>query len=415
MNYLFWALCALIIVIALLFVVLPLWRNSSRNNDVLRDAANLEILRDQVTEMDTDLRNGLLNQELYEQGKSEIKARLLEEVKATMQSVSQSSSNKILATSLAILLPVFSLSLYLYLGNYNAALPLDEKVVADSNGIIHSEQGIRALESQLKNRPEDPNGWFMLASSYIAKNRYKDAAVVYEKIVELVPDDAQVWANYADIYAMAHGKSLQGERVAGYLKKALVLDANNITALALSGTASMQSGDYASAIIFWQNLVSKMEPDSLGKQRFEANIQRASQLLSEQPGGNEKLARLMAEKNQAVAATAVSGKVALSPGLANKAAPTDTVFILARAAQGPKMPLAVFRKQVKDLPLEFTLDDTMAMQPQLKLSGFEQIVVVARVSKSGTPMSQPGDIEGMSGPIKPGTKGLKIVIDTVVP
>ena len=409
----------MIIVIALLFVALPLWRNSTRNNDVLRDAANLDILRDQVTEMDVDLSNGLLTQELYDQGKNEIKARLVNEVKTTEQSILQPSSSRSLAIVLAVLLPLFAFPLYLYLGNYNAALPLNEKVVADSSGIIHSEQGLRALESQLKNRPEDPNGWFMLASSYIAKEQYKEAADVYEKLVKLVPDDAQVWANYADVYAMANGKSLLGERVAEYLKKALELDANNITALALSGTASMQSGDYASAIIFWQKLVSKMDPESFGTQRFKANILRASQLLAAQPGGKEKLAQLLADMSKDAEAsnalTSVTGMVALSPELAKKAAPTDTVFILARAAQGPKMPLAVFRKQVKDLPLKFTLDDTMAMQPQLKLSGFDQVVVVARVSKSGTPMAQPGDMQGLSGPIKPGSKGLKILIDSVVP
>jgi cytochrome c-type biogenesis protein CcmH len=105
----------------------------------------------------------------------------------------------------------------------------------------------------------------------------------------------------------------------------------------------------------------------------------------------------------------------LSPALAGKVSPTDTVFILARASQGPKMPLAVLRKQVRDLPLKFTLDDSMAMQPQLKLSGFEQVVVVARVSKSGTPMAQAGDLQGLSGAVKPGTKGLNIVIDAAVP
>ena len=101
--------------------------------------------------------------------------------------------------------------------------------------------------------------------------------------------------------------------------------------------------------------------------------------------------------------------------MAGKAAPDDTVFILARAAQGPNMPLAVLRKQVKDLPVKFTLDDSMAMQPQLKLSGFDQVVVVARVSRSGTPAAQPGDLQGLSGAVKPGTRGLNIVIDSAVP
>lgn len=114
------------------------------------------------------------------------------------------------------------------------------------------------------------------------------------------------------------------------------------------------------------------------------------------------------------APNAVSGKVSLSPALADKVTPTDTVFILARAAQGPRMPLAVFRKQVKDLPMEFTLDDSMAMQPQMKLSGFDLVIVAARVSKSGTAMSQPGDFEGLSAAIKPGTTGLNIVIDTEI-
>ncbi len=110
----------------------------------------------------------------------------------------------------------------------------------------------------------------------------------------------------------------------------------------------------------------------------------------------------------------VSGKVSLSPSLQGKVSPEDTVFILARAAQGPRMPLAVFRKQVKDLPMEFTLNDSMAMQPQMKLSGFAQIVVAARVSKSGTAMSRPGDLEGVSSSVAPGTTGLNIVIDTEI-
>lgn len=114
------------------------------------------------------------------------------------------------------------------------------------------------------------------------------------------------------------------------------------------------------------------------------------------------------------ATNAISGKVSLSPALRGKVSPNDTVFILARAAQGPRMPLAVYRKQVKDLPMEFTLDDSMAMRPQMKLSGFDQVVVAARVSKSGAAIAQPGDYEGVTASVKPGTTGLNIVIDTEI-
>jgi len=114
------------------------------------------------------------------------------------------------------------------------------------------------------------------------------------------------------------------------------------------------------------------------------------------------------------APNAVSGKVSLSPAVKSKVSPTDTVYILARATQGPRMPIVVFRKQVKDLPMEFTLDDSMAMQPQRKLSNFDLVIVAARVSKSGGAISQPGDYEGVSSAIKPGTTGLNIVIDTEI-
>ncbi len=427
MNYMFWIMCAVLVAIALLFIVLPLWRTAVRKDEVQRDDVNLEILRDQVSEMDADLRNGLLTQELYEQGKEEIQARLVEEVGTSQQKTAPAKNSKNLAIVLTVLLPLFSIPLYLYLGNHYAALPVGEKIELDSSGLIGSEVGIMALEKQLSRHGDNPNSWYMLANSYVSIQKYPEALKAYEQLVKLVPDEAQIWASYADVYGMANGRTLKSDVVAGFLDKALALDPTNMSTLALAGSAAMERKDYIQAITFWQKMMLQIPPGSPNAIRFSGSIQSALDLLAAQPDGAEKLAELERRQMQAEAdlqaarlaasnpAAAVSGKVSLSPSLEGKVKPSDTIFILARAAEGPKMPLAAFRKQVKDLPMEFTLDDSMAMQPQMKISGFNQVVVVARVSKSGTPMAQSGDLEGKTEIIEPGTKGLDIVIDTVVP
>jgi len=417
---LFWTISAALLLLAIIFLMVPLWRKSASSNDVLRDAANLGILRDQSEELEIDLRNGLLTQEAYEQGKLELQARLLDEVKSTEQPVAKipRNPNKVLAIILAVALPLFTIPTYLTVGNTKAMLPLELQNAAPDTGPIRTEEGLRELASELEDNP-DPNGWYRLANSYIEMKRYEEGAKAYEELLKLVPDEAQLWANYADVYAMAHGKTLQGPEVAQMLETALDLDPNNITALALSGSVGMERGDYVLALTNWQKLFGLLPPNSGDAESFKVSIERARGLLAAQPGGKEKLAKLPFDATTQQAAAnpevAITGKVTLSPSLLDKASPNDTVFILARAAQGPKMPLAVFRKQVKDLPMEFTLDDTMAMRPELKLSGFDQVVVVARVSKSGTPMAQSGDLEGLSSAIKPGTKDLQVMIDKVVP
>ena len=412
------------LLVATLFVALPLWRKGAPGNEVLRDAANLGILRDQSAELETDLGNGLLTQDAYEQGKRELQSRLMEEVKIpepgkTGQPVKPlRNPTKSLAVALTILLPIFSVSLYLTIGSPGALSP-QETITTDADGIIRSDEALQRMEKKLKSMPKNPNDWWTLARSYSELKRYPEAAKAYKQLVNLVPGEAQLWANYADVFAMAHGQTLQSEEVAKLLGKALELDANNLTALALSGSAAMERQDYVAAISHWQKLIVQIPPGTQDAQMFSSGIQQARDLLAAQPGGKEKLAKLPASdtpaKPVANSASTITGTASLSPALAGKVAPTDIVFILARAAQGPKMPLAVLRKQVKDLPLKFTLDDSMAMQPQLKLSGFDQVVVVARVSKSGTPMAQAGDLEGLSATIKPGSKGLNIVIDSVVP
>lgn len=414
---LFWIYCAVLLIAALPFLVWPLWRKKAANNDVLRDAANLAILRDQATELEADLNNSLLTQESFEQGRRELQVRLLDEVKTTdAPATAPRNPARILAIVLALLIPLGSVLLYLQIGNFKALQPQQQQGEgAEGFGVLRSEAALQELEAKLVKLPENPDGWLMLARSYTELQRYSDAVRAYGQLVKLVPNESQLWTNYADAMAMNNNQSLLGEPTK-FINKALALDPENTTALALAGSSAMERGDYVAAITYWQKLVSLLPPDYPQIQMIHDGINQAREYLSQQKGGKEMLARLSAAPAKAAVnpAVAITGRVSLSPALLAKAAPTDFVFILARAAEGPKMPLAVIRKQVKDLPVEFTLDDSMAMQPQLKLSGFDKVVVLARVSKSGTPMAQAGDLEGTAGIVKPGTRGLNITIDSTV-
>jgi cytochrome c-type biogenesis protein CcmH len=405
--------------VALLFVVLPLWRSSATSNAVLRNVANLEIFRDQIAEMDADLQNGLLTQELYEQGKHELQARLLDEVNEDQVVITKARNPlKVLAISLAILMPLASAALYWKIGNVNSLSPRAEMATMSGAGNMRSPQSIAALEEKVANNPKDGESLLLLARSYGELERYADAAKAYDRLTQNVTDEAWIWADYADVLAMAQGQSLSGPPTK-LIEKALALDPNLPKALALAGSAAMERGDYAAAIRHWESLLKGLPADSEDGKMIEGGIQQARELLAQAKGKKgaqfAQTAPARESKQNAVQAKErISGTVTLSAALKAKTSPTDTVFVLARAAQGPKMPLAIVRKQVKDLPLQFTLDDSMAMAPQMKLSNFDEVVVVVRVSKSGNAMPESGDLQGMSNPIKPGSSGLKISIDTVV-
>lgn len=413
---LFWLICAAILIVAILFVAVPLWRGISKNNSVERDAANLEIVRDQIAEMDNDLKNGLLTTELHEQGKRELQARLLEEVGdgKGVEASNKPHPLRIMAVVLAVALPLSAVGLYLKIGNPNALVP--QVGLTGAGGIVRDAASLNALEEKSAQNPNDPEVLFTLARSYVEIGRYADAARKYESLTKLVPDEAMLWADYADALAMTHS-SLLGAPTK-LLDRALELDPTLAKALALSGTAAMERGDYSAAINNWGKLRRQLPDGSDDAKMIDQGLQQAQQLLAQSTGG--KAAPVLDQINQppnnapAAGAERITGTVSLSDAIKRNADPDDTVFVLARAAQGPKMPLAILRKQVRDLPVKFTLDDSMAMSPAMKMSNFDQVVVVARISKSGNAMPQPGDLMGMSKPLALGSSGVKISIDQQV-
>jgi cytochrome c-type biogenesis protein CcmH len=321
--------------------------------------------------------------------------------------------------ALVVLLPVTAVGLYWQLGSRHALLQQESNVSAEGFAGVRSGAALNALEEKVAGQPDDAESLLLLARSYSELERFADAAQVYDRLTQLLPNEAQLWADYADVLAMASGRTLLGTPTK-LLNKALALDPDNFKALALSGSAAMERGDYTVTVSHWEKLLKMVPREDENASIIENGIQQARVLMAQKNAGKSPVKNLPASAGtqaQAVQAgkEGITGSVVLSDALKAQVSPGDTLFVLVRAAEGPKMPLAIVRKQVKDLPLKFTLDDSTAMSAEMKMSNFDRVVVIARVSKSGNAMSQPGDLQGMSATVKPGTKGLTISIDKVVP
>lgn len=274
------------------------------------------------------------------------------------------------------------------------------------------------LAARMKEQPDDPEGWAMLARSYTVLGRHAEALTAYEKAVKLRNDDAQLLADYADSLAVANNRQLAGEPIK-IIEKALKLDPRNVKALALAGTYAFTQKDYAGAVKHWEQVVQLGSADSGYVQQIQAALAEARQLAG-LPAEPAKLAAAAtpatapAAPSALAAGQSVSGTVVLAPALAKLAGPDDTVFIFARAANGGRMPLAILRKQVRDLPIQFTLDDSLSMSPAAKLSGAPSVVVSARISKSGEALPKPGDLAGQAAPVALGATGVRIEISDQV-
>jgi cytochrome c-type biogenesis protein CcmH len=275
---------------------------------------------------------------------------------------------------------------------------------------------VETLSQRLKDRPDDAQGWTMLARAYAALGRNAEAVPAFQKAVSLNTGDAGLLADYADTLAVQNDRQLNGEPLK-LVERALKIEPGNLKALALAGTAAFDRKDFAGAVKYWEQLKQGVPADSTYLGQVQAGIDEARQLGKLPPSAKAPVtAPDAAGGNASIFApgSTVSGRVTLAKALAGQAGPDDTVFVFARAAEGSRMPLAILRKQVKDLPFDFQLDDSMAMSPAAKLSGAPSVIVGARVSKTGEAMPQNGDLTGQSAPVAPGATGLKIEIGEVV-
>lgn len=416
----FWVVVACFIVAALLFVLPPLLKPMNVSGRQSRSALNVAVYRDQIVELEQDLRNDAISAEQYEVGRKELERRLLEDVavnEAPAEPAKVASRNTAIVVGVAV--PLFAVFLYTQLGKpdtINPTVQVAQPTAGAQDGEDHSDVGaqieamVASLEQRLQSNPDDMEGWLMLARSYRFLKRHTEAAQAFERSMPMVEQNAQMLADYADTLAMARGGAMDGKPMQ-LIQKALTLEPTNQQALWLAGTSALESQNYAQALVYWQRLQAQIPPGSRDAQIMAANIAEAQALA----GGKAPPVAPETTASSGGDGGVVSGTAQLAPELANKVSPGDTLFIFARAAQGPKIPLAILKLQAKDLPVTFSLNDTMAMMPDMALSNFPEVVVGARISKSGNAMPQSGDLEGLTPVIKVGSADLQITIDRAVP
>jgi len=412
MTIAFWSTAILLLAGALLFVLPPLWRPPVR---MQAGPSPLAVYREQRAQLDAELGQGALTAAQHAGAIEELQGRVIEEVgEPVAPAVAAPRAHQLAALiAVALLLPAGALALYALLGK-PAALESARQPAAASGSAPHTmsreqmDAMVEQLAARMQQSPQDAEGWHMLARSYVAIGRLPEAGQAYDRAATLDPKNPTVLADYADTLAMVNGRSLDG-RPTELVQAALQADPKHAKSLSLAGTAAFHRGDFPAAVAFWQRLQAVLPPQSPQADSIAASIAQAQAAAAKVPVPPAVAARAAHPAGGA----SVQGTVTMADALKHRLAPGATLYVFARTAEGPRLPLAIVKTDA-DLPYRFTLDDSQAMTAQAKLSGQNRVVLGARISRTGNATPQPGDLMGTLGPVKVGARDLRLVIDEVV-
>jgi cytochrome c-type biogenesis protein CcmH len=405
----FWLVATLFVAVALALVLRPLLRRRGPGADTDRDATNVKLYRDELAEIERERAEGTLGEVQYREARQEIERRLLEDVQPGAQSAPAAPAGnraaRWAAITVAVALPLVAVLGYLKFGDMQA---LNPAVRQEGHPVTPAQltEMTDKLAQRLKQNPDDPAGWTMLGRSYAVLGRFQESADAYAHAVALAGDDANLLADYADTLAMARGGNLVGEPMQ-IVQRGLKIDPRNVKLLALAGSAEFSRHNYAEAVRYWERSLAEIPPGSDFRHAVESSIEEARK-AGNLPAAPEKKTEIAADSK------AITGTVSLAPALASKVDPGDTLFVFARPVKGPPMPVAILRVAASQLPYTFRLDDSQSMAAGSTLSSQTEVVVSARISKSGNALPRPGDLEGDSAPVAPGASGLQVAIDRVV-
>lgn len=408
----FYLAVAALLVVALILLLRPWWPGSRRVASAdFSPALNAAIHRDRLAELERDHSNGSLSDADLTEAREELQRQLLDDT-AAVEAVAADRFGRRAGIAIAVLLPLVGIALYSLLGSPTAVLPIEMQTQRAAGDV---EQLAAKLAKKLEANPDNPEGWVMLARSYKSLGRWDEAERAYLRVGSDLDRSADLLAELAEMLVQKNNGFT--ERPRQLIRQALQLEPGNMLALFMAGGDAFGSQRYAEAAAYWERLLPQLEPGGEDARMVESSIAKARERSDGPPAAAAALKGAPQKTGKAAkAATAgksVSGRVELSAAMKGKADPDSVVFIFARAINGPRMPLAALRARVADLPLDFTLDDTQAVMPSATISSVEQLRVEARVSKSGQATPGAGDLTGKSPPVKPGAKGLKVVIDTI--
>uniref|UniRef100_Q479I0 TPR repeat n=1 Tax=Dechloromonas aromatica (strain RCB) TaxID=159087 RepID=Q479I0_DECAR len=263
---------------------------------------------------------------------------------------------------------------------------------------------VKRLADKMEADPKNGEGWLLLAKTYGELRRFAEADAAYEKAAALLPADATMLADWADTHVMAKDRKWDA---AGrdIVKRALAVDPKHVKSLALAGSEAFDRADYKGAIAIWKRMKAAAQPDSMDSKLADANIAEAESMLS----GKKPATPVLAGASGPV----VAGVVTLSPKLRGQVSPSDTLFVAAKAPDGKGPPLAVWKYQGTDFPIEFRLDDSMAIIPGRTLSQHPEVIVTVRLSKTGSADLGKGDISGAPAKTKLGDTTMVLELNSI--
>ena len=396
----FWLAAGLLLLVALAFLLTPVLRGRKAQTEEDRTSLNVALYQERLDEMDAQRAAGTLTAEQFEAGRAEAARELLADTEGADNGRS-SRLGKALPLLFAVLVPVLGFGLYLHWGASDK-VELTRELREQPRSI---EEMTSRLERVVEAQPESAEGWYFLGRTYMAQDRAADAARAYEQAVKRGGREPELLGQWAQALYFASQKKLTPE-VKALTEEALKADPNEITSLGLLGIAGFEDGRYQEAITYWERLITQLPADDPSRGALQGGIDKAREKLKESGVAVEEPAVAPAP-----AGAELKVRVDLAASLKDKVQPGDSVFIFARATSGPPMPLAVKRMTVADLPAEVSLSDADAMMPQLKLSNFPQVQLVARISRSGNATA--GEWIGSSSPLSTGSSDTqRLTIDS---